>query len=408
MSIRDLLREAFHSLESNKGRSLLTILGIVIGISAVIAMTSLIGGIRNNLVGSMGLNAGRLITMYSYEKPLTTEKLDQLSKIMPQYEEVVGSITSWTEVTSGDKTISLNITGAPGKYLEFSGTASNLREGRLFTEQDEEDGLRVVILDQWAARFFFNDDSSNVIGRSVTFGNHTYSVIGVVETMYGSEEWAEVYLPLKTAQQDFDGGSTNVDNAVGLVREGFDIDEVTQETLSSLATILRIDEDEIEDSLYLFSLQSAIDQLDTFMSIFQFLMGSVAGISLLVGGIGIMNMMLTNVTERIREIGIRRALGATERDITLQFLAESAALCVTGGIIGTILGYALAWVLTFIANSSGLIEGVLGTSAALTPSISLSVICFSVGISIFIGIAFGYYPARRAAKLDPIECLRYQ
>ena len=179
MSIRDLLREAFHSLESNKGRSLLTILGIVIGISAVIAMTSLIGGIRNNLVGSMGLNAGRLITMYSYEKPLTTEKLDQLSKIMPQYEEVVGSITSWTEVTSGDKTISLNITGAPGKYLEFSGTASNLREGRLFTEQDEEDGLRVVILDQWAARFFFNDDSSNVIGRSVTFGNHTYSVIEI-------------------------------------------------------------------------------------------------------------------------------------------------------------------------------------------------------------------------------------
>ena len=408
MSIRDLLREAFHSLESNKGRSLLTILGIVIGISAVIAMTSLIGGIRNNLVGSMGLNAGRLITMYSYDKPLTTKKLDQLSKIMPQYEEIVGSMNSWTDVSSGDKTINLSITGAPSTYLEFSGASSNLREGRLFNEQEEENGQRVVILDQWAARFFFNDASSDVIGRSVTFGNHTYSVVGVVETMYGSEEWAEIYLPLKTTQQDFNNGSEDINNAVGLVREGFDIDEVTQETLSNLAAILRIDDEEIEESLYLFSLQSAIDQLDTFMSIFQFLMGSVAGISLLVGGIGIMNMMLTNVTERIREIGIRRALGATERDITLQFLTESAALCVTGGIIGTVLGYALAWVLTFIANSSGLIEGVIGTSAALTPSISLSVICFSVGISIFIGIAFGYYPARRAAKLDPIECLRYQ
>lgn len=408
MSIRDLLREALHSLESNKGRSLLTILGIVIGISAVIAMTSLIGGIRNNLVGSMGLNAGRIITMYSYNKPLTTEKLDQLSKIMPQYETIVGSINAWTETANNDKTLSLNITGAPSKYLELSGTSSNLREGRLFNAQEEEDGTRVVILDQWAARFFFNDDSSDIIGRSVSFGNHAYSVIGIIETMYGNEDYAEIYLPLKTAQHDFGGGSTDLSSAIGLVREDFDIDEVTQETQSNLATILRINSEDIEDSLYLFSLQSAIDELDSFMSIFQFLMGSVAGISLLVGGIGIMNMMLTNVTERIREIGIRRALGATERDITLQFLAESSALCVTGGVIGTVLGYALAWILTFVANSSGFIEGTLGTSAALTPSISVGVICFSVAISIFIGIVFGYYPARRAAKLDPIECLRYQ
>ena len=160
------------------------------------------------------------------------------------------------------------------------------------------------------------------------------------------------------------------------------------------------------------SMKSSIDQLDTFMMSFQLMMGSVAGISLLVGGIGIMNMMLTNVTERIREIGVRRALGARGRDITLQFLAESATLCVAGGILGTLAGYGIAWGLAIGAGALGFdlgsMTGMGSTGAALTPAVEPGAIALAVGISILIGLVFGYYPARRAAKLDPVECLRYQ
>ena len=154
-------------------------------------------------------------------------------------------------------------------------------------------------------------------------------------------------------------------------------------------------------------MKSAIDALNSFMGAFSLIMGAVASISLLVGGIGIMNMMLTNVTERIREIGIRRALGASRRDITAQFLAESSALCVTGGLLGVLIGYLLAWGLAMFASGSGIL-GELGASGQITPSFSIATVMLAFAVSVGIGVIFGFYPARRAAKLDPVECLRYQ
>ena len=136
----------------------------------------------------------------------------------------------------------------------------------------------------------------------------------------------------------------------------------------------------------------------------------MAGISLLVGGIGIMNMMLTNVTERIREIGVRRALGARGRDITRQFLMESIAICILGGIIGTVLGYLIAWGIAIVVTNMGVLQSLStnGGSVALSPAFSLATVALAVGISLAIGVLFGFYPARRAARLDPVECLRYQ
>lgn len=198
---------------------------------------------------------------------------------------------------------------------------------------------------------------------------------------------------------------------MGLAREGADIEALEQETKTQLSKVKRIADEDVEDCVYVYSLKSSIDQFNTFMMSFQVMIGSVAGISLLVGGIGIMNMMLTNVTERIREIGVRRALGASRRDITLQFLAESSTLCIAGGIIGTILGYLVAWGLAFAITALGIdLTAVTGGAGGttFTPAIEPAAIAIAVGISIFIGVVFGHYPARRAAKLDPVECLRYQ
>ena len=151
-------------------------------------------------------------------------------------------------------------------------------------------------------------------------------------------------------------------------------------------------------------MQSIIDQLNTMMASFQLLMTVVASISLVVGGIGIMNMMLTNVTERIREIGLRKALGARRRDITRQFLLESVCLTLVGGVFGIALGLLLAYGLAGIAGAALS----LGEGVTLTPSIGLDTVLFVAAICVMIGIAFGYYPARRAARLDPVESLHYQ
>lgn len=282
-----------------------------------------------------------------------------------------------------------------------------LVEGRLFSQQEESADARVCIIERNGIKMLFGDPQASVVGRTVELNGRDYLIVGVSESQYPSEDYMQAFFPMGTVQNDFNQGDEYLSQVIGLVREGEDVDAVMSETTTKLATIMGYSEDEAQDMIYCYSMKSSIDSLNSFMMSFQLIMGAVAGISLLVGGIGIMNMMLTNVTERIREIGIRRALGATRRDITAQFLTESAALCVTGGIIGTIAGFAIAWALATVASSMDLTSS-MGTSGAITPLIAPQTILLAVGLSVGIGLIFGYYPARRAAKLDPVECLRYQ
>ncbi|NMF55412.1 FtsX-like permease family protein [Collinsella sp. KGMB02528] len=405
MSIRDLIREALHSLESNKGRSLLTILGIVIGIASVIAMTSLIGGIQNGLINSLGLNAARMIQIYSSEN-LTDSDIEKLRKTIPQIEQIGIIDNAYTDYQKGDTTYNVSTEGMDISVLKIKGYDEPLC-GRSYTEAEAKTGARVAMISRNGAEQLFGQNMEDALGKTIKVSSGEVRIVGVVDNGAESLGLLSLIMPRATIAALFTESYSVFPSVTALAREGADIDELCDTIKTKIQEFKGLSGDDESGDVMVSSMKSAIDAMNSFMGSFSLIMGAVAGISLLVGGIGIMNMMLTNVTERIREIGIRRALGASRRDITAQFLAESSALCITGGILGVVIGYLLAWALTLFAANSGILSE-LGASGGIAPSFSITTVLLAFAVSVGIGVIFGFYPARRAAKLDPVECLRYQ
>ena len=405
MRARDLVYETGSALLANRARSLLTILGVVIGIAAVIAMTAMIGGLKNTMVGSLGLSQAQLVTAWCYsDRPLTQQDVDAMAAEMSSVYEYVTPISNASAEASTSKgKATAFVTGVQPVYA----TAMNLKmvDGRFITEEEAEQRQQVIALDEPSARALFGADSGTAVGKTVTINSAEYTVVGVAEAAAGGmgSDYVNVYMPLGTCMQRVLGYDT-IDGIYAFAYEGTDMKAAANATENWLAQHMGIPDDERANSIYVTTMKSVIDQLNSTMASFQILMTAVASISLIVGGIGIMNMMLTNVTERIREIGLRKALGARRRDITRQFLLESVCLTLVGGVFGIILGYLGSFALSGIAGSA-----MMGyDTGPVTPYLDWQSILLVAAICVIIGVIFGYYPARRAARLDPVESLHYQ
>lgn len=389
MNITQSFMLAAKSLASSKMRSFLTMLGIIIGIAAVIALVSLMNGMSNEIVSSfedMGMNNMTVsITPRGGNRTVTS---DDIQKLCDENSDVIAGMTPTVNVIgatvkkgSGNLS-SASITGVSELYDEING--SKLESGRFLTYLDVEDGIRNCVIGTYVRDKLFG--SQNPIGQTLKINGNTFSVIGVLEESADSEEGTSddtILIPYTVASK------------IAFTRvTSYTVSAVDNDHVDSAKAVLnRYLYGELGDTdLYnIITLQEAADTVNDLLGKMSAILVGIAGISLLVGGIGIMNIMLVSVTERTREIGIRKALGATPWDILSQFVVEAITTSAIGGVFGIIVGIGAAYGL---AN-------VVGMKAAI--SVSAIIISVSAGI----GVAFGYFPAKKAAALNPIEALRY-
>lgn len=402
---------AFKALLANKMRSLLTMLGIIIGVGAVIVMVALGTGVKESITNSIAsLGSNMLIVSPAATNnggvrgaagSNTKLKYDDAKAIKDRIKNidyVSPSVASSYQIVNGRSNWNSSVQGVTPEYMAIR--SLEVVSGSYISINDMDKRNRVAVLGATVATELFGID--NPVGSNIRINNAPYMVIGVLskkgQSAMGQDQDDVVYIPLTTAQERL-LGITHVQSINIQVSTAEKMTQVQSEVTNLLRSRHRIREGG-DDDFKVNNLTSLMELVDQQTAMITALLGSIAAISLVVGGIGIMNIMMVSVTERTREIGIRKALGATFKAIMTQFLIESVVISVVGGFIGVIAAFGIC----FIINSLGLEM----SGSPFKTSITVLPIVVSFIFSVGIGLFFGIYPARKAAKLDPIEALRYE
>ncbi len=409
MNVWQSVIEALESLNANKMRSGLTILGIVIGVAAVIAMLALGAGAQDTILGSLsGIGTNLLFVFRGGEddsirnpEPLTMGDADALADAFaaPSIEAVAPVLQGNAEVAANGEVSTVTLTGVTPEYFPVRNYA--VAEGEIVTEEHILGRASVVLLGVEVADTLFGR-RDGLIGETVRVEGQPFRVIGVLEErgggMMGSQD-NEILIPFSTAQMRILHRSP-ADRVDVIFVQAVDADSVLMAEDEISQIIAQRHRTEVgKNDFTIFSQQDMVDTASSITGILTTFIGGIAAISLLVGGIGIMNIMLVSVTERTREIGLRKALGARKRDILTQFLTESSLLSLVGGLIGIGLGWAIGFVVGIVSTRSG---------TPFEPAVSVNAILLATIFSTVIGLFFGIYPANRAANLVPVEALRYE
>ena len=412
MNPLDIITTALRSLGSSKLRSGLTLLGIIIGITGVSVMMSIGRGVQDAITSQIQSQGANLLFVYpAYgergEPSLTLQDAEALNDpvLAPSVSAVAPEINTYSHIVAGRKNTGAEIVGVTSDYAVVRNLS--IDKGQFISRAHTRNNSEVAVLSASVVKDIFSA-RANPVGERIRIGGRQFKVIGVLEdkgaSFFGGRD--QVFVPITTAYYRLTHSRTTQGAIrVDMINAQAASSEVVNDAKLEIAAILRLrhrisDRNDFEIE----TLQELLDSLNQIITIMVLFLGSVAGISLLVGGIGVMNIMLVSVTERTREIGIRKAMGAKRRDILLQFITEAVFLTLSGGIIGLLLNLALSPLINLIVNSID-DSGSLSTSGiAFHPDVAL----LALSVSAIVGLLSGIYPALRAARMHPIDALRYE
>ena len=410
MSFLATLRIALAALRVNKLRSALTMLGIIIGVGAVIAMTAIGAGAQARVedqIRSLGSNliivlpgnitSGGVRLGSGAQLTLSEDDAAALPREIPEIEVAAPQLRGGGQVVFGNSNWSTQILGVTPDYLVAR--EWDVVSGRPFTDADVDGAAKVVLIGQTVARTLFGE--SDPVGETIRIRNVPHQVVGLLDrkgqSMIGQDQDDVVLIPISTARKRVLGGqqvrARNVGTITVKVRQGADVASAEQQMRDLLRQRHKLQPNQ-EDDFFVRNLSEVLSAQEASSKVLAILLAAIASVSLVVGGIGIMNIMLVSVTERTREIGLRMAVGAKARDILTQFLVEAVTLSLIGGLVGIVLGAIASYA--------------VGQFAGWRTEMGAGAVLLAFGFAAAVGVFFGFYPARKASKLVPIDALRHE